>query len=365
MDVPPPPKPRVLVTRALGQGSALADQLRALGAEPILIPAIELAPPTSYAALDTALTALDTFHWLLFTSANAVEAFAQRLPRFSPHSPTAPPSNLESPAAWCWGGKGGVLSAETQEAFYQGASESPEPRVPSSEPQPNHSPKIAAIGQGTARALGAIGLIPELVPPQAVAESLTAALLPNARRLDGTPTRFLLIRAEEAREVLPDTLRRAGAEVTIAPAYRTVIPTASIQRIQELFTVQEPFTIQAPSTAAPEAPLLRLPHSSTAPPSKGGVLSAEAPLPPPRQGPVDAITFTSTSTARNLVALCAAAGVQPPSGALRISIGPITSQTLRELGLPPHAEAAEATVPALARATLEALQQQQRLPEEG
>ena len=70
--------PRILVTRSPHQASALADHLRVLGAEPILIPTIELADPTSFAPLDAALTHLDRFHWLLFTSANAVEAFHRR-----------------------------------------------------------------------------------------------------------------------------------------------------------------------------------------------------------------------------------------------------------------------------------------------
>ena len=71
--------PRVLITRSPHQASALADQLRALGADPILIPTIELADPTTFAPLDAALAHLDHFHWLIFTSANAVEAFHRRL----------------------------------------------------------------------------------------------------------------------------------------------------------------------------------------------------------------------------------------------------------------------------------------------
>ena len=251
--------PRVLITRSPHQASALADLLRASGLEPILIPTIELAPPTTFAPLDAALAHLDRFHWLLFTSANAVEAFATRLP--NPYSLFPAPS------------------------------------------------RIAAIGPATARALEAIGLAPTLIPPQAVAESLAAALLPHA-----TPgTRFLLIRAEAARDVLPETLTAAGAEVTIAPAYRTVIPTGSIPQLRALF------------------------HSLA--------------------GYPDAITFTSSSTATNLLALLEAAGLSLPPEILRISIGPITSQTLRDLDLPPHAEAAQPTIPALVEKVVKTLKQ--------
>jgi uroporphyrinogen-III synthase len=70
---------RVLITRSQHQASALAERLRALSHEPVLIPAIDIVPPTSFALLDAALAALRGFHWLIFTSANAVEAFAERL----------------------------------------------------------------------------------------------------------------------------------------------------------------------------------------------------------------------------------------------------------------------------------------------
>ena len=260
--------PRILITRSPHQASELADTLRAHGADPILIPTIELTDPTTYAPLDAALTHLDQFHWLLFTSANAVEAFHHR------HKFSTPYSLLPTPC------------------------------------------RIAAIGPATAKALTAIGLTPNLVPPQAVAESLATALLPHALQPaavpgQATPTRFLLIRAEQARDHLPETLRAAGAEVTIAPAYRTIIPESSIDAIRTLFST-------------------------------------------PENHP-DAITFTSSSTAENLFALLKAANLTLPPHILRASIGPITTQTLQNLGYPPQIEAAEPTVPALAEALKKSL----------
>lgn len=260
------PAPRILITRSPHQASALADQLRAVGLDPILIPTIELVDPTTFAPLDAALTHLDTFHWLLFTSANAVEAFAKRLQL---HKSSNPYSLIPNPCL------------------------------------------IAAIGPSTARALEAINLPVHLLPPQAIAESLTEALLPHALQPDGTPTRFLLLRAETARNHLPDTLRAAGAHVTIAPVYRTLTPSDSTSAIRHLFSSQD----QWPS----------------------------------------AITFTSSSTATNLLALLEASGTSFPQGILRISIGPITSQTLRDLNLPPHAEATEPTIPALVAAVVKSL----------
>ena len=69
---------RILITRAPHQASELSDRLRPLGAIPILIPTIEIAPPSSYAALDAALGSLASFYLIAFTSGNAVEAFHQR-----------------------------------------------------------------------------------------------------------------------------------------------------------------------------------------------------------------------------------------------------------------------------------------------
>lgn len=254
------PQPRrVLVTRAAGQGSALAERLLALGLQPVLVPAIALAEPTTFAPLDEALARLEDFDWLVLTSANAVEAFAAR--------------------------------AGQRVAGFSG--------------------KVAAIGTATAEAIRSAGLPPEVVPAKAVAESLAAALVPYALRPDGSPARFLLPRAEQGRDVLPETLTAAGAAVTVAPVYRTVVPETSMHLLRSLH--EEP-------DAAPEA-----------------------------------ITFTSSSSARNLMELYRAAAVPWPKEALRVSIGPVTSATLTELGLPPHAEAPEANVSALAGTVLRCL----------
>jgi uroporphyrinogen-III synthase len=240
---------RILITRSRHQSSDLATQLEALGATTILIPTIEIAPPSSYAGLDAALANLSTYDWLLFTSANAVEVFQKRL---------------------------------------------------SQQPMPL-SLRIAAVGPATARAIEAIGLTVDLIPPQYVAESLAAALAPYA-----PSARMLLIRAAEARNVLPEALTAAGATVTIAEAYRNQIPPGSIPALQRLFS-------------------------------------------DPALYP-DAITFTSASTARNLFALLGAAGLTLPAQVALASIGPITSQTLREQGHQPHVEASQATIPALVEA---------------
>ncbi len=256
-------KPRVLVTRAAGQASALADELRRLGAEPINVPVLQIVPPDSFEELDDALAELTRFHWLLFTSANAVEALAAR----AKHA----------------GFKLNVAGI-----------------------------KIAAIGSATARALGAIDRKPDLVPAIAVAESMAEALLPFARQPDGTPTRFLFVRAQEGREHLPETLRGAGAEVTVATAYKTQVPREGIAELRKCFD--------------------------------------------PGATPPDGLTLTSSSASRNFFALVAAAELKLPEQTVIASIGPITSATLRELGYPPHIEAEQASVQALAKVMMEYLQ---------
>ena len=249
--MPPLTNKRILITRASHQASDLAAQLEALGATPILIPTIEIVPPATYAPLDAALTCLRTYDWLLFTSANAVEAFHCRA----------------------------QLLRLTQ--------------------LPKH---IAVIGPATLSAANAIGLTPQtgstLIPPRYTAESLAEALLPEAPAKS-----FLLVRAAEARDHLPETLTAAGATVTIAEAYRNQIPPESIPALQSLFS-----------------------HPANYP---------------------DAITFTSASTARNLFALLEAANLTLPPNIVLASIGPITSQTLRDLGHEPTVEAPEPTIPAL------------------
>ena len=240
---------RIVVLRAPHQASELADRLRALGAEPIPLPAIEIAPPASFAALDAALAQLAAFDLIAVTSANAVAAFTER----ARHLALAPA------------------------------------RVPK---------RVAAVGPATARALDAIGLRADVVPPIFTAESLGKTLRPEAAGRE-----VLLVLAEDAPSTLRDALISAGARVTVAAAYSNRIPVASLAGARTLF-------------------------------SDSGTYPA-------------AIAFTSASTVRNLHALLVAVGIALPPAIVRASIGPVTSRVLSELGLPPQVEAAESTIPAL------------------
>ncbi len=247
---------RILVTRAPHQASELADRLSELGATPILIPTIEIGPPTSFAALDAGLTGLADFDLVAFTSANAVQALKER---------------------------GEVLGLK------------PSPR------------RVAVVGPATARAVESMGLRVDVAPATFTAESLAVMLLPEA-----PGRRILLVLAEQAPAALEAALIGAGAQVNVAAAYCNRVPVSSLSAVTELFS--EP---------------------------------ANYP---------DAVTFTSASTAGNLVALLGAAGLTLPPTVIRASIGPITSRALRDLGLPPHIEAAESTINALVAALSEHLQ---------
>jgi uroporphyrinogen-III synthase len=166
--------------------------------------------------------------------------------------------------------------------------------------------KIAAIGPATRRTIEKHGLRVEVVPEEYVAEAVVKSL---RNRVKGK--RVLLARAKVARDVIPRELRKLGAQVDVVEAYETVIPRSS--RVQ-----------------------------------------LRAVLRDPRRRP-DVITFTSSSTVRNFVALLAGGrGRLLPTkhlnGVRLASIGPVTSSTLRELGLRVDIEAREYTIPGLIRA---------------
>ncbi|HZU40156.1 MAG TPA: uroporphyrinogen-III C-methyltransferase [Solirubrobacteraceae bacterium] len=142
--------------------------------------------------------------------------------------------------------------------------------------------RIAAIGPGTARALREHGVIADVVPDRFVAEGLVEALA-------GVPVRRALIaRAARARDVLPDALRERGAHVDVLALYETVA-----ERLGER--------------------------------ERAAVAAA------------DYVTFTSSSTVEFFLE---AFGGAPPERARLLSIGPVTSRTLRDHGLEPHVEAA-------------------------
>ena len=215
----------VAVTRARPQASGLAARLRELGATVVEAPAIRIEP------LAPDLPDLGAFDLVCVTSPNGAHALFERLGA----------AGLDARA----------LAGAT----------------------------VAAIGPGTARALGEHGIRADLVPDRSVAEGLVAALGEVAVR------RALVVRARDGRDVLPDALRERGAEVELLALYETV-----------------------------------------AEPLDGATAEAAA--------AADYVTFTSASTVRYFLA--AAGALDGPRIA---SIGPATSAALREAGIEPGLEA--------------------------
>lgn len=245
----------VVVTRAREQASGLAAQLTELGADVVQFPTIAIRPLEDYSELDTIVAAIaegDAYHWLIFTSVNGVRFFWRRLLR----------------AGWDARILGGV--------------------------------RVAAIGPATAAALRERGIVPDFVPDRYVAESVAEGLL--ERGVAGR--RVLLPRAREAREVLPDVLRKAGALVDVIPVYETV-----------------------PAAVRREDVLERL-----------------------AEGRIHCVTFGSSSTVENFLSLIPADTLRRYPDVKLAAIGPITAATLGKHGLPCDIRPEEFTIPALVEA---------------
>jgi uroporphyrinogen III methyltransferase / synthase len=168
---------RIVVTRSREQAAELVDLLESLGAEAIEAPMIRIAPPDDYGPLDDAIGQAGSYDWIIFTSANAVDAFMRR------------------------------LQASARDI------------------RDLKSVKLCAVGSATSARLAKYGLRVDLEPAEYVSESIVPALRESG---DLTAKRFLLPRADIGREVVADELRKAGSDVTEVIAYRTVL--AEIER---------------------------------------------------------------------------------------------------------------------------------------
>lgn len=235
----------VVVTRARSQASKLTAALEAEGAKVLEVPSIKLVPPTDYKPLDTALARLNTYQWLIFTSVNGVIAFFARLTK--------------------QGKDVRALSAC----------------------------RIAAIGSATAAALCCHGLVADVVPASFKAEDLLEALTGKVQKGEAV----LLPRAQTAREVLPEGLRKLGVDVDVVPVYATIADDSDKE-----------------------------------------VLLAAL-----RIGGVDYITFTSSSTVTNLLQVLGKDKSLLDTVKI-VAIGPITAATCAHAGLKVTATAVNYTI---------------------
>ena len=247
---------RIVVTRAQKQAEGLSSLLHQFGAEVVEAPVIEIHPPDSFEALDNVLNNILQYDWLVLTSVNGVEALFSRLEPLG-------------------------LSIDSLQHL-----------------------KIAAIGPVTEQRIQDHGLVVDVVPQHYVAEEVVRALRKLVKN-----EKVLLVRAKVARDLIPDELRHAGAEVEVIEAYQTVVPDRAKERMLAVF------------------------HNEKMP---------------------DAITFTSSSTVKNFFNVIVGTDVPAKLSKVKFaSIGPVTSDTLREYGLPVHAEADEYTMEGLAQAIVQ------------
>jgi uroporphyrinogen III methyltransferase/synthase len=226
---------RVVVTRAREQASELKRLFEESGATVIQFPTIEIAPPESFDSLDRAID--ERFDWLVFTSVNGVSTFFERL--FA---------------------KGKDVRALS-------------------------GTRIACVGETTAASLRARGIAPDVVPDK----FMSTVLIPHFSE-EQNNVRIAVIRAAEGRDEFIEEMRRRGAEVHLAVAYRTIPVAANADELHD----------------------------------------------------IDAVTFTSASTVDNFFAMS-----RSIEGALLASIGPTTSDALRKHGLAPDIEASTASIQAL------------------
>jgi uroporphyrinogen III methyltransferase/synthase len=240
---------RIVVTRTRKQASELSEQLRALGADIIELPTIRIEPPTDLREFAELVQDAHIYDWIVFTSANAVEAFFK------------------------------IFFKLYDDAREIGGA------------------KIAAIGPATAQRVKDFHLHVDLQPEEFVGEAVVREF---HKQGDLENLRILLARAEKARDVLPKQLSSLGAIVDEAFAYRTVAETRD-------------------NTGA-----------------RRRLLEEGA----------DLITFTSSSTVENFLAL----GLPWPERMQVASIGPITSKTARDHGLKVAVEARRHDIPGLVTA---------------
>src|ERR1051325_2764479 len=226
----------ILVTRPRDQAGEMIALLEGFGATVLHLPMIEVKEPESWDALDEAIRQLRCYDWILFTSINGVNYFSQRLRQ----------ARSEALAS--------VTAAH-----------------------------ICAIGNATAQALESAGVEVDLIATDSKAEGLLRSLVDHVGGAKAVGRmRFLIPRAQIAREVLPEELRKLGAQVDAVAAYQNVLPESGRKDLLGLL----------------------------------------------RQGSIDAITFTSSSTVKNFMAVAGGEDLADLLQDILIAcIGPVTAAT--------------------------------------
>lgn len=244
---------RIVVTRSREQAGEFIELLEERGAEAIPAPTIRVLPPEDPSSLEKACAEVASYDWIVFTSANAIDFFMR------------------------------ALLASTDIRELKGV-------------------RICTIGPSTSSRLSKYGIRVDLTPEEYRSEALVEAMRMRGS-LDGA--RVLLPRGDLARDLLPDELRAAGAEVIEVPAYRTVLATGDREGDHDVYRM-----------------LL--------------------------DGQIDAVTFTSASTVRNFVEIVGRdQAVDLLRGTVVASIGPVTAEAAQQLDITTSVMPEQYTIPAL------------------
>ncbi len=229
---------RIVVTRAREQASVFLARLSELGALCIEFPTIKIAPPDNWEEMDRTIQLLDSYRWLLFTSVNGVKYFFDRL------------------------------------------------RELGKDVRALRDLRIGAIGPKTAKAVEEKGIVPDLVPDEYRAEAVIKAF----EKEGISDLKILLPRASEAREILPEELKKMGAKIDVVKAYRTVMPEEDAGKIRSMLQEKK----------------------------------------------IDMVTFTSSSTVHNFMKMLGEKADQTGilmNGVDIACIGPVTADTAKKYGL--------------------------------
>ena len=264
---------RVLVTREHSSGF---EPLEELGAEIVEFPTIEIVPPLSYDEIDAAIENVQSYIWIIFTSANGVRYFLKRF-----------------------------LEKDRDIRDLKGI-------------------KICAIGTKTASEIKKYGIKVDLVPDEFHAEGLIEAFIKeqstpphpplgkggrrggNSRPLKGM--RFLLPRAEVAREIFPEKVRELGGEIDVPVAYRAVKPELHGKRLKRFL----------------------------------------------KEGRITIATFTSAATFNNFVEIMGSDALELLKGVTIAVIGPVTAKAIEKAGLKVDIMPKESTIEALVSEIIQA-----------
>lgn len=250
---------RIIITRTREQASELMAGLEESGANCLEYSTINIEPVDCYEVLDDELERLGEYHWILFTSINGIKFFFKRL-----YEKGMDARDLKGPA-------------------------------------------IAVVGKATADVLLEHGIKADLIPETFTGEGLAEALLDK-----GVEGRNILIpRAVKAREILPETLRGAGAQVSVAPVYFNAPPQGCIDELR-----------------------------------------AEI-----ESGDIEMVTFTSSSTVRNFLTMIGATSPEELAELMKgvkiAAIGPITAKTIVDNGLQVDVQPDEYTIPGMIQAIID------------